>query len=436
MGLFEKIKGDLAKCFDQTKTGIPLERIEEVVFCHTSILETAETEFLINECQQRGINLNIYGIGPISYDLLDKYPGIARDHLGVEVDTGQIVRPDEFVKIYGRNRLAARLNTDFLFREDEIDRVVKGLEYSNLIIVSGRAGVGKTRFSLECCEQFQKMHPEYLVRCVFGRNQDLFTDLRIHFSEPGCFLLLVDDANRISRFDYVIQLLQDQREDQQIRVIATVRDYAVDKLRDATKQFGIGDEVELLPFEDRQIWELAKRECEILNSHYLERIVDISKGNPRLAMMASEIAKRENTLQSIGDVSALYDEYYATIRNDIEEVTFVDNLKAAGIVTFFRAIDRSDKPTMDMIESVFGIPANVFRHSVRVLHEMEIFDIYEDEIVKVSDQFLATYLFYLAFFRERVLEFSDILDHFFPDHRHRLVDAVYPVTERLRSQNG
>jgi hypothetical protein len=33
------------------------------------------------------VNLNIFGLSAISYDLLEKYPSIAKDYLGVEVDT-------------------------------------------------------------------------------------------------------------------------------------------------------------------------------------------------------------------------------------------------------------------------------------------------------------------------------------------------------------
>jgi hypothetical protein len=34
-GLFGKLSKDLAKCFNEAKTGIPLSEIKEVVFCHT-----------------------------------------------------------------------------------------------------------------------------------------------------------------------------------------------------------------------------------------------------------------------------------------------------------------------------------------------------------------------------------------------------------------
>lgn len=99
-GVAQKFKKDLDKCFDEAKTGISVEKIQEIVLCHTSMLSSDERDLLSEECQKRGVNLNIFGIGPISYDLYQKYPGIAREELGVEVDTGQIVDIDEFVKAY------------------------------------------------------------------------------------------------------------------------------------------------------------------------------------------------------------------------------------------------------------------------------------------------------------------------------------------------
>ena len=203
-GTYEKLKSDLGKCFDEAKTGVPIEKIEEVVLCHTSNLSAEEENALAEECQKHGVNLNVFGIGPLSFDLSQKYLGIARDYLGVEVDTGQIVPPDEFVAAYNKNKLATELDTTFRFREEEVEQTLQGLEDGDLVIVSGRAGVGKSRLALECCERFREANPEYEIRCVFNRGPDLFDDLRVHFSEPGRYLILVDDANRVSRFAYII----------------------------------------------------------------------------------------------------------------------------------------------------------------------------------------------------------------------------------------
>ncbi len=67
--IYRKLKSDLEKCFDVSRTGIPIGKIEEVVFCHTSNLLAHEENALAEECQERGINLNIFGIGYLSYDL-------------------------------------------------------------------------------------------------------------------------------------------------------------------------------------------------------------------------------------------------------------------------------------------------------------------------------------------------------------------------------
>ena len=99
------------------------------------------------------------------------------------------------------------LDTVFRFRENELKHALQAWDKCNLLIISGRPGVGKSRFALECCQRFIKDHNDYKIRCVFNKGPDLFEDIRVHFSESGSFIIFVDDANRISRFDYISWLL-------------------------------------------------------------------------------------------------------------------------------------------------------------------------------------------------------------------------------------
>ena len=423
-GVYSKIEDDLSKCFGVMKTGVP---VEEMIFCHTSTLSATEVHNLAVKCQMYGVNINIFGLDKISQDLYQKYPGLAWDFLGVEVDTGQIMPPGDFIITYGKSKLATRLNTNFHFREIEVEQVIKDLENAALVFVSGGAGVGKSRFALECCMRFKDEHPEYEVQCIYNRGLDLSKDLCVHFSEPGNFLILVDDANRISRFDYFIQLLQDQREDQLIKVIVTVRDYAIDKVLESASPQGEVHVMELQLLDDNQIKQLVKEEYGILNPIYLDRIAYIAKGNPRIAIMAAEVASQEETLESIRDATALYDKYFALIKRDLEVLGDKNILRTAGIIAFFRNVDRSNKEMIDAVTEAFEMPLETFWEAATLLHSLEILDMHGNEVVKISDQVLATYLFYLAFFKDKVLKFSVLLDHFFPKYSHRLIDSINPI---------
>ncbi|MDY7005280.1 MAG: ATP-binding protein [Cyanobacteriota bacterium] len=434
-GVCEKFKKDLVKCFNEEKTGRSITEIEKIVLCHNSTLTTEEENSLKEECQKYGVELDIFGIDSISFDIYQNYPGIAKDFLGVEIDTGQIVDIDEFITAYNKSAIAAPLNTKFYFRENEIKEILQRLEENNLVIVSGKAGVGKSRLVLECCRKFEEKYSEYKVKCIFNRGVNLFEDIHVYFSDDGSYLIFLDDANRVKNFEYFINLLLDKCENQQIKIIATVRDYAVEQIKEIARSYD--NNLELIKIDsltDTQIEQLVKEEYKIKNQLYIERIVDIAQGNPRLAIMTALVVEREKTIQSISNVSKIYDEYYSSITKDIEDFKDKSLLEVAGIVGFFQVVDCSNDEMMEKIQTTFNIDRENFWKAVRKLYEFELVDIYENEIARISDQVLATYLFYLTFFKDKLLKFSVLLDNFFPQFQYNFVDALNPVFNAFDSE--
>ena len=399
--LGEKIKRDIEKCLDEAKTGVPLDQIERIIFCFNGRLNAAEEHEIRELCAKQGIVVDLISGDAISFDLSAKFPGIARDYLGVKIDSGQILSPSDFVVSYGKSKLAAPLDLKFHFREKELSDALSELEGNDLVLLSGRPGVGKSRLALEVCEQFSSKHPEYTVKCVFGRNRELWDDLAVWFGDAGSYLIFVDDANRISHFEYIVELLTSSREGRDIRVVATVRDYALKQVEDAAAPLGAARVIELPSFSNDEIKGLIKEEYGILNHRYLDRITDIAGGNPRLAVMSAIIAKRENTLSSIHDVTSLYDSYFSNILNELDSRSSISTqrlIQVSAIVSFLKAVDRSHEESMAVICDSFNIDQDVFWSVANELHDFEILDMYENEVVRVSDQVLGTYLFYLAVF--------------------------------------
>lgn len=424
--LTAKLSSDIDKCLDETKTGIQNSDIAEIILCHSGRLTPEEEQNLYKKTSEQGIALTIYGIEGISFDLYRHFPGIAKDFLGVSVDTGQILAPNDFVSSYGKSQYSTPLDTEFHFREKEIEQALSQLNTGRLLLIAGPAGVGKSRLALEVIRQFKASNTDYEVFCIRDRGQDLFEDLKVYFSRPGRFLLLVDDANRIGKFDYITHLLQDCREDQEIKVVATVRDYAIDKVKNAASPSGHVAEISIPSFERAQIRELIEKIYGITNNLWLDRICEIASGNPRLAVMAAKIAIEENGLNSIRDVSTLYDQYFSSIRDDLQALNDANVLKVAGIISLFRSVDKTNEQLMDMIRNAFGIDAATFWRSAQLLHAYELVDMYENEVVKIADQVLATYLFYLCVFKNGEISLKTILEELFPKQINRIRDAIYP----------
>lgn len=433
--LYKKLEEDLYKCLDVNKTGILLEDIERIIFCHTSKLHLSDENKLYEICKSENITLEIYGVDGISFDLYLKYPDLAREFLGITVDSGQLVEAGDFIKQVGNNKISTPLDTEFIHREDELKKAVDCIGKEELLILSGGAGVGKTRLALKVAEEMGKLDNGYNTKVIMNKGLDLFEDLKTYFSDSGKFIIIVDDGNRLTQFEHVIDLIQNKRSDQDFKVIVTVRDYALDKIQDTIKRIGEKNVISLKPFSNDEISSFIKNQFGINNSKYIDRIVKVSSGNPRLAVMAASVAVEEDNLDSINDVSELYDQYFSTITGDLSELENGDILKVAGIVSLFRVVDRSNKNLQKIILDTFEITEEVFWSTVKYLHQSEIVDVYENEVVKINDQVLSTYLFYLCFFKMKLIKFSLILDELCPNHIEKIRDALYPCLNSFNYTN-
>jgi len=427
--IVKKFLEDISKCFDVYKTGIDISKIDKIILACNSKLSTKEIEILNNACNN--ITCEILTNSSLSYDIHNNFPIIAKNSLDVEIDTGQILDEDDFVKTYDSSKYTTPLNIEFLFREEESKKIISSLDTEQVILITGKAGVGKTKLALEVGKKYADDNG-YTFKCILERGSNIFDDIKSYFHEDKYFLIFIDDANRIhTALTYLKEYYSQKLTNGSIKLILTVRDYAKTKVIENLENINF-KQIDIKEFSNEEIRTLVKNQYDIQNTDYLKRIENLSKGNPRLALMIAKIAKEKNTLMSINNVSNVYDEYFSNIFK--ESNISNETLKVAAIISFFRVIDRSNDIQMNLIKTIFGLDVELFWNYAHILHEQELCDFYENEVVKISDQVVSTYLFYYVVFKKKLLNIELFIEKLFFDYPRKMNDILVLMMNSFDSQ--
>ena len=258
-----------------------------------------------------------------------------------------------------------------------------------------------------------------------NKGLSVHEDVKTQLDPRNNYLLVIDDANRISdNYRILVSLLHEDGEGK-IKIIATVRDHALHSLANESKNF-FSKTINLELLTDQQIRKIIESDdFNIANRNYSDVIVRIAQGNPRLAIMASKVALEKQSLLAFSDVAKVYESYYEGVVQEIDELNDPVFLKTLGLISFFRTIGK-DHEDNEFIFSTFEISENDFWEKITVLHGLELVDIYDHSIVKISDQILAMYFFYKVFIRDGILPFERLLITFYEKHGDRFTDMILP----------
>lgn len=341
-----KLREDIEKCLDTTKTKIPINQIVEIILCINFNLNVDEIQSLKNLLGKTKIALTIYTLDSLSLELHLQHRDIVHKYLGLPLDTGQIVSIRTFVDEYNKasKGIATPLNNTFLHREEELENIKQVIKQKDFLIITGIAGVGKTKIAIEAINSFLAENLSYNAFCLSYKNCELLSDLYQHFDDKKDYILFVDDANRIDAFNQITGFYKSQRQGN-LKIIITARDYALPIVESYC--FGFAPvQYTLKKFSDEQITDIIKAEpFNISNWQFHKEIIRIADGNPRLAIMTALLAKQEQNIYALADVSDLFEKYFSTFINDDGEFSNQFNIKCLGIIAFFNAVPYKDKVT-------------------------------------------------------------------------------------------
>lgn len=431
----KKAMEDIDKCFDSKKTGVSPENIAEIIYCHTyGRLGPGDDQYLRQYCEEHGAVLTLIGLDQLGNDIFREFPILARDFLGISIDSGQILPMDMFVAKHDANRMSAPLGTEFLFREKELEKAKSALRDNDVLLIAGPAGVGKTRFALELCRQLAE-EKGYTVLVIKNNNLQLYEDLVSAIEEGKEYLVLVDDANELSGLHHVLDYLPRAAVGSHhiSKLILTVRDYARKQVMQSVKEVVQPEIIKISTFNDDDIRKLMETCYGITNRVYTDRIVAIAEGNARLAMLAGKLAVDSESLTAIQDASDLYHNYYSKQLNSLVESE--TSISSAGIIAFVQAIHLEHLEKLTPIFETLRITSSDFISDLKLLHKAEIVDLCNDKAARISDQSFSNFLIKYVFIEEKIIPLSMMIETCFQINKNRTIEACNILLNVFSDQN-
>jgi hypothetical protein len=426
-----KLLADVVECVNTAKTGVPVEAIDVAYLAFNSVLSTDAQTRVVAAAETHGLRVTLLSVSELALDLSHHYPWLAKEFFGIEVDTNQILSVDAFVNAYDKGLLATPLETRFLFRETELTEAVDRVGRGDLVI-KGAPGAGKTRFALELVRHMEAAG--WQARCVLSSEQPVIQDIARHFSDPGRYVVLLDDANRVTGLEPVVGAILERVGEERIRFIFTVRSYAHREVLTAlTALRHAPEELELGPFSQEQVQTFLDRAFGIRNGDFQRQIWRLSQGNARLATMAAKLALETQDFAAITNLTRLYDAYYRTPieRADAKGDMLIPVLALLGVLKTLRA-DATE--TIAQLEQTFGWNQGSVWKATLELHRLECVELHRHRVARVSDQILAGYAFFLVFVDRHSLSLRTLVDLWGDTRLRKLRDAIFSIENTMDSE--
>ncbi len=422
-GLIKKLKEDVQKGLAK----FPPTKIERIILAFNSRLTLEEAQPLYDLIKSHKVKLDLLGLDEWAHYLSNRYRYLSQAYLGLPLSSGQVLSLKQFVTSYAAVGFQPGLQHHFFAREADLISLKSSFGNHPLTFVAGRAGIGKSRLCIEAIRQFLAQNLDWSCLCInkVVSHRSVYEELQILFSSGKNYLLFLDDANRQrEHLAEVLELLA-YGHSGQLRIVATVRDYALGDLQENFSDFA-PHVLSIAPLNTEVLTEILKGpDFKISNQKYQNRILKIAQGNTRIVVMLAELALAKQDIEALNDVSQVYDKHFERIKGDCDILSHPTALKVLGLLAFFYSVDTANIERFQHLLHCFSIEEKDFRKYAEALDDLELLEISSDrQAYRFADQTLANYLFYKTFIKEKLLSFEVLLREYFLPNVRRISDHI------------
>lgn len=423
----DKLEKDIEHCFDAKKTNIKNEDIEKVILACTGKIDPNVYNRLKKKVKDYNFeaDLEVLDIQNLPLHIYD-FPGLSEQYLGVEIIKGEIYNLPDFLFKTTKGLQPSLMNA-FVSRENELRDCLEHLKNVDILLLSGSAGVGKSKLAVKILEDSKD---NFIPIVIQSSAVPLWDDFVHLFQNGKDYVILFDDANKsVQNLSYLLNFIQKPRTNK-LKVVITVRDYVKHQVSQQLKDF-IYKEVTIEKLKDEDIEKIIVKVLPNLQHYYdiRKKIVELSKGNARVALMATYSVTPDSETNYLNSPVLLYEKYFEKIADEIEAFTRPIIFKTLAIVSFFGSLDRNNEDLKTALKNNFDIDWDELWVTILELHRHEVLDVHSNEIVKVSDQVLATYAYYKCFIDKNSasIPYSNWISTFIEKYPSRIKNTLVDV---------
>lgn len=418
-----KLTKDIKEACDERKTGITKEQIKEIICFHTNTnIKPGDYNKLINLVP--GIKITLMDIDSMAHDICENYQGIANDFLNIPIDTNQISDIKTFIERYDKFSINSPLELDFIYRKDK-DLIYKKIMDSKMTIISGKPGNGKTKISLEILKELEQKD-NYTPLCIRINGLNLYDDIKTSIKNDKKYIIFIDDINNLNGLNSIIDLIITNK-NEEIKIVATVRDYLLDDILNKLNAC-IEPNIYLLnKMEDSELIDILEKNYNVKNKNWQEKILKIANGNPRLAIM-SFIAVRDGKIESLNSVYDVFKNYYDSIFK--EKNISSHEIDILFYISLLSPISTSNEIVKKILSDLQIFDVNEFKK----LRDMELIDYFNEDALKICDQNFANYLLCKYLIVDKTITISDLLKKLYPNFINKFINAINMINEQFYNE--